>query len=87
LTVIRHRVYAFPTTETQNPPLATSWISRHERPLCVGAYGKSYSSDGIGRLTNYEGTALIVFGACGGRRSSAVYTGDAVGHSWFLSPL
>jgi YD repeat-containing protein len=44
------------------------------------AYGKSYSYDGIGRLTNYEGTALIAFGAYGRRTTSAVYTDDAVGN-------
>jgi RHS repeat-associated protein len=44
------------------------------------AYGESYSYDGIGRLTNYEGTALIAFGAYGRRTSSAVYTDDAVGN-------
>ena len=44
------------------------------------AYGKSYSYDGIGCLTNYEGTPLIAFGAYGRRTTSAVYTDDAVGN-------
>jgi RHS repeat-associated protein len=44
------------------------------------AYGESYSYDGVGRLTNYEGTPLIAFGAYGRRTTSAVYTDDAVGN-------
>jgi hypothetical protein len=49
------------------------------------AYGESYSYDGIGRLTNYEGTPLIAFGAYGRRTTSAVYTDDCVCQSKIAS--